>query len=187
MSMDNSNEQFETNSEPRKADIIRARDIIPGTPKRDKGRLGTPSPYGNITRQEPDSQPTGGNKPSPPVVPQTSPEKELGDENVHEAQSEQIKPVEDISAAPIKTEQQRSEIPEFDLAEKIMARQRRITAIRRKAPGQRDEAQSQQPKVESIGYTIGPSPALSEQEHIIAEIVAKDIEKFVQGQDFKRP
>lgn len=173
MSMDNSNEQFDTNSEPRKADIIRARDVIP--------------PDKNITRQEPDSQQTGEDKPHPPAVPKTSVEQEHGRENIPEARSEQIKPVEDVPAASTKTEQQKSEIPKFNLAEKIMAKQRRITAISRKAPGQRDEAQSQQPKVESIGYRIGPSLALPEQEHIIAEIVARDIEKFVQGRHFKRP
>jgi hypothetical protein len=169
----NSDKQFDADMEQGKADTFRARDIIP--------------PYTNITRREPDSQQTGEDKPHPPAVPKTSVEQELGGENVREVRSEQIKPVEDVPAAPTKTEQQKSEIPRFDLAEKIMVKQRRITAISRKAPGQRDEAQSQQPKVESIGYTIGPSPALSEQEHIIAEIVARDIEKFLQGRHFKRP
>jgi len=156
-----------------KADALRARDLIP--------------PYGNITRREPDSQQTVESEPRPPAVPKTSIEQELGGDNVREAQSEQIKPIEDVPSEPTKTEQQKSEVPRFDLAEKIMVKQRRITAIRRKGPGQKDEAQSQQPKVEPIGYTIGSLPALSEQENIIAEIVARDIEKFVQGRDFKRP
>jgi len=178
VSMDNSNGQFDTDMEQGKPDIIRERDIIPGVP----------SPYKNTTQQEAGSPQTSENEPPPPAVPQMSPEKEHGGGNVSESQVEQIKPVEDVPAAPIKTEQQKSEIPRFDLAEKIMVKQRRITAISRKAPGQRDEAQSQQPKVESTGHTVGqPSPALPEQEHIIAEIVARDIEKFVRGRDFKRP
>ncbi len=74
------------------------------------------------------------------------------------------------------------EIPRFDLAEDIMAEQRKITAIKRKAPDKKAEAQSQEPEAESIGYTIGqPTPALSEQGQIIAEIVARDIEKLCRG------
>lgn len=178
VSNDNSNKQFDADDmEQGKANAFRARDVIPGSP----------SPYKNTTQQEAGSPQTSENEPPPPAVPKTSVEQEHGGENVHEARSEQIKPVEDVPAAPTKTEQQKSEIPRFDLAEKIMVKQRRITAIRRKAPGQRDEAQSQQPKVESIGYTIGPSSVLSEQERIIAEIVTRDIEKFVQWRHFKRP
>jgi len=164
----NSDEQFDGDTEQRKADILRARGIIP--------------PYKNITRQEPDSQQTGKNEIRPPAEPKTSVEKEPGHGNVPETRSEQVKPVEDIPAVPTKTEQQKSEIPKFDLAEEIMAEQRRITAIRRKAPGKKDEAQSQERESESVGYTIGqPSPALSEEKQIIAEIVARDIERLCRG------
>ncbi len=68
------------------------------------------------------------------------------------------------------------EIPKFDLAEEIMAEQRRITAIRRKAPGKKTEAQRPQPQAQPVGYTT--EKPLSEQEKIIAEIVARDIEKL---------
>jgi len=78
--------------------------------------------------------------------------------------------------------QETSEIPKFDLAEQILAEQRKITAIRRKAPGKKTKATEQQPHIESIGYTIKqPSAKLSEQEQIIAEIVARDIEKLYRG------
>lgn len=84
-----------------------------------------------------------------------------------------------------------SEIPKFDLAEQIMAEQRKIAAIRRKGPGKKTEAPKQQ-KVESIAHTLKPPPMLSEQEQIIAEIVARDIEKMcridaagVQAQDLR--
>ena len=74
------------------------------------------------------------------------------------------------------------QIPKFDLAEEIMAGQRKITSIRRKAPGKKVEIQSQEPEVELIGYTIGqPTPALSGQEQIVAEIVARDIERLCKG------
>ena len=171
MSNADSDEQFDADVLQRKGDILRARDIIPGTP-----------PYKNITRREPDSQQTDKNEPRPPAVLKTSVEKEHGGENVPETRSEQVKADEDIPAVAAKTEQQKSEIPKFDLAEDIMAEQRRITAIRRKAPGKRDEAQRQEQEAESIGYTVGqPTPALSEQEHIIAEIVARDIERLCKG------
>jgi len=128
----------------------------------------------------------------------------------------------------------RSEIPKFDLAEQILAEQRKITAIRRKAPGKtqrlpslappllsatpvpaatqrvqaadkavtrvqaqdgaagkktesrpsdgRGEPPAQQTQAQSIGYTIQQPPlTLSEQGQIIAEIVARDIEKFRRG------
>ena len=88
--------------------------------------------------------------------------------------------------------QEANEIPRFDLSEQIMAEQRKITAIRRKAPGKpqrlpaqdgasgkKTKAPDQQPQAQSTGYTIKqPPPTLSEQEQIIAEIVARDIEKL---------
>jgi hypothetical protein len=40
----------------------------------------------------------------------------------------------DVPAEAADVEQKKSEIPKFDLAEEIMAEQRKITAIRRKAP-----------------------------------------------------
>ena len=143
MSMDNSNEQLNTNSEPRKADVLRARDIIPVAP-----------PYGNITGQEENLQETAQNEPYPPAVPKT----------------------------PVETDQKTSEIPKFNLAEEIMAEHRKITAIRRKGPSEKDEAQKQERESEPAGDTIGqPKPALSEQKHIIAEIVARDIESLCRG------
>jgi len=129
----------------------------------------------------------------------------------------------------------RGEIPKFDLAEQILAEQRKITAIRRKAPGKaqrlpslappllsatpvpaatqrvqaadkavtrvqaqdgavdkKTEPPSREREAESIGYTINPARqktggikqpplTLSEQGRIIAEIVARDIEKFRRG------
>jgi len=78
-------------------------------------------------------------------------------------------------------------IPKFDLAEQILAEQRKITAIKRKAPGKKNKAPNQQSQAQSIGYTIKqPPPILSEQEQIIAEIVARDIEKLYRGDTSSR-
>ena len=82
---------------------------------------------------------------------------------------------------------QANAIPKFDLAEQILAEQRKITAIRRKAPGKKNKAPDQQPQAQSTGYTIKqPPPILSEQEQIIAEIVARDIEKLYRGDTSSR-
>ncbi len=76
------------------------------------------------------------------------------------------------------------EIPRFDLAEQIMAEQRKITAIRRKAPGKKTEAQPKWPQAKPAGYGIERSiPWEAEQDQIIAEIVARDIEKLCRGDD----
>lgn len=73
------------------------------------------------------------------------------------------------------------EIPRFDLSEEMMAEHRRITAIKRKAPG-KTRVERLKPKVQPAEYiTKRPIPPLSEQDKIIAEIVAKDIEKLCQG------
>lgn len=171
MNMDNSNGQFDSDSPQRKGDILRARDIIPGA-----------RPYGNSGGRGPDSQQTGTNEATRPAEPKRSSATELGGDTVSEIGSGQAKAVENMPGVASKTEQPGSEIPRFDLAEEIMAEQRRITATRRKAPGQQDEAQRQEREAESVGYTPGrPVPALSEQEQIVADIVARDIEKLCRG------
>jgi len=74
------------------------------------------------------------------------------------------------------------EIPKFDLAEDIMAEQRRITAIKRKAPAKRVEAVSTPSaagSVDSTGLSQWSQPPVREQ--IIAEIVARDIEKLCRS------
>ena len=75
-----------------------------------------------------------------------------------------------------------TEIPKFDLAEQIMAEQRKMTAVRRKAPGKKTKAPDLQPRIQSTGCAIKPPPpTLPENELIIAEIVARDIEKLYRG------
>jgi len=102
------------------------------------------------------------------------------------------KHADDLPTEPAGAVQEANEIPKFDLAEQILAEQRKITAIRRKAPhkpqrltsqdgatGKKTKTPDQQSQAKSTGYTIKqPLPKLSEQEQIIAEIVARDIEKL---------
>ncbi len=76
-------------------------------------------------------------------------------------------------------EQQDSAIPKFDVAEEILAEQRKIIAVKRKAPGRKIEALSEQQDAKSPGHTIEQPPQiLSEQEQIVAEIVARDIQQL---------
>ena len=78
--------------------------------------------------------------------------------------------------------QKESEIPKFDLAEEIMAEQRKVTSARRKGPGKDVEARKPEQEAESVDY-IGeqPTPMALERQQIITEIVARDIEKLCRG------
>jgi len=76
-------------------------------------------------------------------------------------------------------EQPINQIPKFDLAENIMAEQRKVAAERRKAPGVKAVPQPQERKVLSTAYNIeGERVSLLEEDRIIAEIVARDIARL---------
>ena len=79
-------------------------------------------------------------------------------------------------------EQKQIEVPRFNLAEEIMAEQRKITAVKRQAPGKKAEAGRVESRGESFVHTIEPpTPASTEQDRIISEIVARDIERLCRG------
>ncbi len=69
-------------------------------------------------------------------------------------------------------------IPKFDLAEQIMAEQRKIASVRRKGPAKRIRPAKQPRKVEPISHAIRLQGVSVGQEHVIAEIVARDIERL---------
>jgi hypothetical protein len=109
-------------------------------------------------------------------------------------------PVPDSELEP-ESESDESEIPEFNLAEQIMAAQRKLVGNRRKGPGSarfeikeieqqtHPTAANIQPSVEAV---ISPPPKaapirivameapMSPQQKVIADIVARDINKFYQ-------
>ncbi len=90
-----------------------------------------------------------------------------------------LKPSEDSEGRRHGNEHQKGAIPKFDLAEDIMAEQRKISAARRRAPNKKFQVQSYQEQVQYTGFLSSlPAPVLSEQEQIIAEIVARDIYKL---------
>jgi hypothetical protein len=103
------------------------------------------------------------------------------EEQYHEQSLNETTP--SVSAScPQHAENSASEIPKFDLAEQIMAEQRKNTAVRRKAPGKKTKTPDLQPRIRSTGSAIRqPGPTLSEKGLIIAEIVARDIEKLYRG------
>jgi hypothetical protein len=165
-----SNKQIEIDILQCKVDILRARNIIP--------------PHDNTTQKNPVTQNS---------TRETAQSSDAAEISTYEDTSSI--PIETIPAketAPLprpavsmnkkeeaETSEETPEIPSFDLAEEIMAEQRKITAIRRKAPGQKTEAQRLKPETQIDDHSIEqPKPLLSEQEKIIAEIVAKDIEKL---------
>ncbi len=90
-----------------------------------------------------------------------------------------------ISAELTDAEQKIIDVPKFDLAEEILAEQRKITSIKRKAPGKKFETPRHERGLESIGFAIEQSKLIIfEQEQIIAEIVARDIEKSYRSSTF---
>jgi hypothetical protein len=89
----------------------------------------------------------------------------------------------------------KSEIPEFNLAEQIMAAQRKLVGNRRKGPGNArfeiKEVEQEAPKPVNVPLPpviaaappapiriVAMEPPMSPQQKVIAEIVARDIAKF---------
>ncbi|HUV41327.1 MAG TPA: hypothetical protein VMW23_06050 [Sedimentisphaerales bacterium] len=84
-----------------------------------------------------------------------------------------------------KKQQQTSEIPRFDLAEDIMAQQRKLVALRRKAPPKPQAG----PQEQFTGRQNRDQLYLStaDQQQIIVEIVARDIERMCRGDYIEQP
>jgi len=68
------------------------------------------------------------------------------------------------------------DIPRFDLAEQIMSEQRRRTLATRKSPALKKAAPAEQP-AELLRPAVVAEPD-SDEQRIIAEMVARDIERF---------
>ena len=72
------------------------------------------------------------------------------------------------------------EIPSYDLAANILADQRRVASRRRRAPGQTDDKPTDSRRASGVRTsTDEPRPSdLPELQRIVAEIVARDIERL---------
>ena len=102
------------------------------------------------------------------------------DKNEQEAasgskESETI-PIEAVEFVDIANDADTDEIPAFDLAEEIMARQRQTVATKRKAPGTTKAAD-----VVPLRPAEKQQRVISPKDKIVANIVAKDIEKLCKG------
>lgn len=73
---------------------------------------------------------------------------------------------------------QKIEIPQFDLAGQILSEQRKIASIKRQKPSQKNKKAIFRPKTLSTNPIFKPPAMLSQQGKIIAEIVARDIQKL---------
>ncbi len=93
----------------------------------------------------------------------------------------QARQIEAETAESSDVAQRVNEIPKFDLAEQIMAEQRKITAIRRKAPGKKTKFPDLQTRMESVGGAVKQPSVLSERDPIISDIVARDIKRLYRG------
>jgi hypothetical protein len=73
-----------------------------------------------------------------------------------------------------------AEIPSYDLAANILAEQRRVAARRRRAPTQVDEPAVASPAASGTRVSVVEFPPqnLVELQQIVAEIVARDIERL---------
>lgn len=78
-------------------------------------------------------------------------------------------------------------IPTLDLGEKILAEQRRMTARKRKAPGssaKTDPDEVQQPSVVAMRAERAvepPAQDVAQLQQLVAEIVARDIDRLCTG------
>ena len=95
-------------------------------------------------------------------------------------QSDESQSEDEMTSQPAEFEDAMPEataIPKFDLAEQIMAAQRKNAATRRKGPAKRVDAPKQE-RFGPIAPAVEPFPVSSEEEKVIAEIVARDIQQL---------
>ena len=88
------------------------------------------------------------------------------------------------------TEPQKNDIPKLDLANQIMAQQRRISAAKRTRSGGKVEAEKPVAKAEALRHLTAQSkPRLSKSDDVIKEIVARDIKRLQRGEllEYKTP
>ena len=159
MSKVGSNKKGDDKRRRGKGDVLRAEDIIPAK---------------------------GGSKKTKTAKKKTSSSKskqKRASDNLNRSRAKKgAGPAKDMPAEPTDKGQKESEIPKFDLAEEIMAEQRKVTSARRKGPGKNVESAKQEQQAESVDYLVEqPTPMALERQQIIAEIVARDIEKLCRG------
>ncbi|MBN2138046.1 MAG: hypothetical protein JW720_09575 [Sedimentisphaerales bacterium] len=72
-----------------------------------------------------------------------------------------------------------SEIPQLDLDNQILAKQRRTASAKRRGPGVKSRGRVKASEAATTGRRVSrAAPELSERDRVIAEIVARDIERL---------
>ena len=74
------------------------------------------------------------------------------------------------------------EVPEFDLGDQILSEQRKISSVKRRAPGMKGPSQGETP-VSKTSESVVPVSAteVAQEDRIIAAIVAEDIKRLVES------
>ncbi|MHC4293192.1 MAG: hypothetical protein ACYSTX_02770 [Planctomycetota bacterium] len=90
--------------------------------------------------------------------------------------SEDISDKEEVENSP--TQKKDSNVPNFDLQEKIMTQQRKISAVRRTSPAKKHKPKEQK-KPRAKSYIFDQSTLTSAEENkLISQIVTRDIIKL---------
>lgn len=143
---------------PKRARVLRATDIMP--------------PFDNVPAPA-DAGPAESPQPEPDAASDNEwPEDSTGDEPSPDGESSPDAAADDI--------------PKYDLAENILAEQRRVAARRRRrTPSQSQEELPAQPEPRSAEPMLAdlPSEDLPELQRVVAEIVARDIERLCRRSD----
>jgi len=75
----------------------------------------------------------------------------------------------------------RDGIPKFDLAEQILAEQRKNSSVKRKGPANKVDPEQRRPRLHPAGHAMQAHIEALGQEQVIAEIVARDIERLCRN------
>ena len=147
-------------SRPKRTKVLRAADVIP--------------PFDNSVPAADDSR-------TEALLPPVSPAK-VGDAQAGAENS--VAPV-GAGAAPEPPVANRVDIPSYDLAENILAEQRRAAGKRRRRPGRAEDALVVPIQGTSVRMSVPDlaSSDLLELQRIVAEIVARDIERLCRRPD----
>ncbi len=143
-------------AKPKRARVLRATDVMPPFDK------GTSPANGGAA----DAEPSG------------SVSAELADAGKHVANDEAVSKVGQLLADP-------AEIPTYDLAENILAEQRRVASRRRRAPGRApaEPAAPPEPAHPAVSMAAPLPQDLPELQRVVAEIVARDIARLCHRPD----
>jgi hypothetical protein len=79
--------------------------------------------------------------------------------------------------------QERNGIPKFDLAEQIMSEHRKNASVKRKGPAKTVRSPKRELKVDPVGHAVELHLMPVGQEQVIADIVARDIERLCRSRD----